>query len=813
MRLAALAFLLGVLPIVQANPPAGPPAPTATAATDDQLLKNAHLDTTAPALLDFFHKRAAPVADRKRLLVLVQQLADGVPAQRDQAAGELIGWGPGAVPLLHQAANRVDDEQTSRRARACLEAIQGKTGSSLVQTAVRVLAQRHPPGMVDALLHYVPFADDEMVVQEIETALLGVDLHQGDACSTLIRTLTDPVPVRRGLAAHVLCRLGGAAERAAVRSLLKDPRPTVRLRAALGLIDTHDAEAIPVLIDLVGELPAEGRKQAENYLTELAGEWSVKTPSGNDATSGRLRRDVWATWWRSLDGVHLLDEFRSRTLSDDERKRVLGLIRQLDDGAANIRTRAMDELVALGPRAAPLLRQTVNHSPASASEAATQCLEAIEQNNPQPLPAVAPRLLALRRPEGTVEALLAYLPFADNEAIAAQVAGLLPAVGCPEVKPAPALLRAMHDPLAVRRAAAAVALCKAHATEQLPAVRKLLEDPDAAVRTKIALALVENGEKEAIPVLIAALAELPLEQVWEIEDRLTQLAGEKAPVQRLTADSAGRAAGVESWKKWWRTEGARLDTARLTNINRDLGLLLVIEQQSPPKNQGRVLELSPSGKIRWQIEGLQFPWDADVASNGNIVLLEQGIRVSERDRQGKVLWQVVTNNAFMCQRLRNGNTFILCRNQLLEVDAKGKEVFSHAYPQGYILGGRKFADGQMAFVTYQGWYVRLDATGKEVKTFNVPVNTNFGVSGADVVPGDHVVLATPGVGKVAEYGEGGKLIWETNVPNPGAPYRLPNGHTLVPSNHQTTITELDRTGKVVSEKKDLAFRPFRVRRR
>ena len=45
---------------------------------------------------------------------------------------------------------------------------------------------------------------------------------------------------------------------------------------------------------------------------------------------------------------------------------------------------------------------------------------------------------------------------------------------------------------------------------------------------------------------------------------------------------------------------------------------------------------------------------------------------------------------------------------------------------------------------------------------------------------------------------------------PSTTTRLPNGHTLVPGNAYTTLAELDRSGRVISEKKDLPFRPFRV---
>src|SRR6185437_9378005 len=255
-----------------------------------------------------------------------------------------------------------------------------------------------------ALLNYLPLADDDSVVQEIETALLAVGLRDGKLESALVRSLSDPLPIRRSISARVLCKIGGTPGRTAVRPLLKDARPSVRMQAALGLADTYDAEAVPVLIELVADLPPEGRKQVEAYLTELAGEWAVKTPQGNDTMAGRLRRELWAAWWRSMDGKDLLEEFRSRTLSDEERTRVLELIRKLDDVSPDIRAKAAEDIVTLGTRAAPLLRQIIGQANTRLTAPARQCLTAIERDTAKPLPDAAARLPALRRPAGAARA-------------------------------------------------------------------------------------------------------------------------------------------------------------------------------------------------------------------------------------------------------------------------------------------------------------------------------------------------------------------------------------------------------------------------
>ncbi len=201
MILAPLALLLAAQPIAIRKPirPAQPTPVVAPTPSDEQLVKNAHLDATGPGLVEFFRQRSTPSVDRDHLATLVKQLGDKTPAVHTKAITELVGLGPLAMPALRKAALQIDDEETAARARKCLEAIEGSKGANLVSGAVRLLAASNPAGAAEALLNYLPVADDAAVVQEIETALLTVGLREGKPESALVRALTDPLPVRRSV--------------------------------------------------------------------------------------------------------------------------------------------------------------------------------------------------------------------------------------------------------------------------------------------------------------------------------------------------------------------------------------------------------------------------------------------------------------------------------------------------------------------------------------------------------------------------------------------------------------------------------------
>src|SRR5262249_7487433 len=57
-------------------------------------------------------------------------------------------------------------------------------------------------------------------------------------------------------------------------------------------------EAVPALIDLLAELPADQGGPVEDLLQRLAGDQSPEAPRGGDAEALQAYRERWAGWWR-----------------------------------------------------------------------------------------------------------------------------------------------------------------------------------------------------------------------------------------------------------------------------------------------------------------------------------------------------------------------------------------------------------------------------------------------------------------------------------------------------------------------------------
>ena len=217
-------------------------------------------------------------------------------------------------------------------------------------------------------------------------------------------------------------------------------------------------------------------------------------------------------------------------------------------------------------------------------------------------------------------------------------------------------------------------------------------------------------------------------------------------------------------------------------------------------NNGMVTELGSDGKTRWEIKGLANPWDAQVLPGGDRVLITEfsSRLVTERNLKGDILWKHQTPNwPISAQRLANGHTFIAARNQLIEVDRSGKEVFSYNRNLNDIMTAAKLRDGQMVILTNQGTYIRLGADGKERKSFaGVPV----AAWGNEVLPNGNLLVPVTWQNKVMEYDAEGKVVWEAQTMQPMSASRLPNGNTLIASQQwPAKIIELDRKGKQVAE--------------
>jgi HEAT repeat protein len=508
------------------------------------------------------------------------------------------------------------------------------------------------------------------------------------------------------------------------------------------------------------------------------------------------------------DGPGLLDFFKRRTPSEASRARTQLLIRQLGDDSFKVRQQASRDLVAQGPLALPLLRVAAKDTDLEVKRRALQCIQRIEDTATSVFQiTAAARVLAVRKPAGAAEVLLDFLAGVEEEAAADDIRAALAVVAVRDGQPEKVLVSALTDKSPLRRAAAGAALARAGVKQQQAAVRKLLSDPDAGVRLRVGLALVEGKDKDAIPALIALLADLPRERCWPVEELLYRLAGERAPDVAPGDDPAGRRKFRDAWTAWWKKYGPEIDAAKLGELKTLLGLLFAVVAD----NTGcTLIEYGPNGKERWRIPNLNNSVDVYVLPGNRVLIAEYGRgRVIECDFKGKVLWEKKVQGPYAAQRLPNGNTFIATQSQLLEVDAKGKELWTMNVQS---RAAYKFPNGQIALMGDDRQFRTYDASRKQIKSVNIPFQRGNTIGGIEFLPGGRILIADGNTLK--EYDANGKKVWDVAVQDPDCLQRLPNGNTLVASMGTNRIIEVNRAGKIVWEKKaENNGRPWMARRR
>ncbi len=204
-----------------------------TAPIDAALLKAQHMAADEAGLLEFLRRRTLSDAEILQMHELVRKLGDNAHRVREEASHKLMARGAPALPLLTQALESSDAEIV-RRAHLCIEAIRRGPGPGLPAAVIRQLVRGHanpgeavPPAVLQTLLGYVPFADDDTVAEEVRHGLIVLAASAPQVDPALSAALADAVPARRATAALVLGRVGSRAQCQAVHRLLDDPSPLV----------------------------------------------------------------------------------------------------------------------------------------------------------------------------------------------------------------------------------------------------------------------------------------------------------------------------------------------------------------------------------------------------------------------------------------------------------------------------------------------------------------------------------------------------------------------------------------------------------
>jgi HEAT repeat protein len=736
--------------------------------TDEQTLRNHNLPTDAKGLLNLFVQRSLKEGDAKHLESVVRKLGSEVYSIREPAKKELIIRGPVALPFL-RAALANSPLEMKRRAELCIREIEASMQSEPISAAARVLAARKDPKAAEALFNFLPsIGSDPFLEEEVLASVGRLTISSGRVDPLLLNALKDPLPFHRHVAAYLVGRRGGAEYRDQLRRMLADKDPQVAQRVADGLFGKRPAQAL-----------AEG----------LAGD-------------EKLVRDNNV----ALTETALLAFFRGRTLSEEDQKRFRALVRALGNDSYVVREQATQNLLKGGIRVLPFLKEAEYDSNVERSRRAQDCMKKVRDSNNTALPIAAAHLLA-RPPQKKdvssaeiIRTLLAYIPFADDEAVEEEILTCLTLLSLREPAVEPELVKALADDSPIRRAAAAFVLGHVGTKEQVAKVLPLLDDRQPLVRLRAAQGMLAARNKAALPSFVNLLQTLPAPYLPRVEEVLHRVAQDKGPTEVIAAGSPDLQKAAKAWTKWLEDNQAKIDLTDLNDRESYLGLITVCEYDNQVGNiQGQVWEGPRGGQKRWNFTGVLGAMDAHSLPNGRVLVAENNAnRVTERDTKGEIKWEYRTpNNPICCQRLPNGNTFIASYNMVMEVTPNKTEVYRITPgPQFYIFSAHKAKNGHIVAITAQGLVIEMEApSGKQINTVQTQTLGNW--CSVELQPNGNYLVASMNPGTVREIDRTkGTEVWSKQFPGVFRATRLPNGNVLVASMNTREVAEMDRAGGI-----------------
>jgi hypothetical protein len=511
-----------------------------------------------------------------------------------------------------------------------------------------------------------------------------------------------------------------------------------------------------------------------------------------------------------VDSEGLLAYLRSRTLSKKKLSHLEEVAQQLGSDSFQVREHASAELIRVGQPAVPFLRPLLTSPDLEVRRRAQHCVDTIVRGSASVLTSAVIRLLVPRHPPDAVEVLLAFAPFADDEQVEEELRLALTALGQSKGQALPAVVAALHDPLAARRALACHVVGQSSDRDQRKKVIPLLDDPEPSVRFWAARSLLFSQDRRAVPVLIDLLAGGPEALAWRAEELLIRLAGSASPevVSGEAPDKERRQQWKQAWARWWSEKGATVDLASLKRGPAFLGLVLVAEMHG-----AKIWECNRKGKVLWELKGLQQPRVAQVLP-GNRVLVGEvtANRVTERDRStGKVLWSYEVSDPAYVERLPNGNTFIGNHARAFEITRAGKEVFSYTPEKGFgiIHSMYRKADGHLVCLSMSGILREIDRSGKEVRSLNLGNRGGRNWCGVQPLPGGRYLVVDFRQGEVLEINARGDVLWKFQEKGASYALRLPTGTTLICGFSTCRVLEVNREGKILWSK-SVPTKPWRI---
>jgi HEAT repeat protein len=474
---------------------------------------------------------------------------------------------------------------------------------------------------------------------------------------------------------------------------------------------------------------------------------------------------------------------RAATIGADV-ERIDALIRQLGDEDFDKRENAFDRLISVGSAALSQLHIALKDPTPEIARRAKVCIERIEKKRDElSFAPAAARLLILRHPAGTAEALLGYLPYAVDPAVAEEIVFGLDALAVRDAKARSALATFLKDSLPARRAAAACILGRLGDKDQRAAAGKLLKDTDPLVRLRAAQGSLAAGDKAALPILIALLEQPEADIAWQAEELLHWAAGDDSPDEVVGTGAAAELKACQAaWRTWWRDHGPMLDLQEREKDPRRPGLVLVCgATENGKQERGAAVLLGCDGTTRWKLDTSDSLADAVFIPGNRLLMLVQHERtVTERDRAGKKVESPISSPTVKdTPQPRFLGPALIYERHVEVQDGTGNARGSYKVVLHVLQIADQTVDGRLVSLDSSGSVREVDPEARPFAIF--PRQDLFGRYGLEALRDGHFLVTDTSRNRVRELNSAGNVVWEKRFKSPLRAIRLPNGGMLLTS--------------------------------
>jgi hypothetical protein len=510
------------------------------------------------------------------------------------------------------------------------------------------------------------------------------------------------------------------------------------------------------------------------------------------------------------DGKRLVEYIKQRTLSDADQSKIAEIINRFGSDDFEDRVKAAEEIELYGPAAVAPLKAAASSRDPEVSYRARAALKRMAKIPHASVAAAAVRAIVKLKPEGAAQALIGFLPLADDESLVELIRDVLPSLAVRNGKAEPALIAAMSDPSVVRRSAAYQALTvggpsgeRIRIKDAFPLLKAAVrKDPDADARF-VALwnLLLTTREKEFIADLIELTPKLARGRIWQLEDILLQMAGTHPANGRFGNTPEALTRARDAWLSWWNEKQSKVDLAKIELKPRIQGVIDVLEMDVSGLGNSRVVSLGPDLKEKWRIVGLNGnPSGLLILPNDRLLLAELN-QITERSFSGNVLNRRNVIQPLVIQKGADDGFLVFSRSQVHEYDKNWASVQFYRRNANDVLSGTRLPGGDVLVVTTTNQAqgpncFRLDGKLKEIKSYTLGQMHLH--QWMDAIDDDHILVCE--LDRVAEYDlKTGKQTWSYPCHQPTSCQRLLNGNTLVAllNASDQQIREVDPAGEVV----------------